>query len=90
MGVPKRDSRRSKILSALLLLVVVVIGGAVLYPVYPCVDCAIRKGLPVVKPDDFKNCGYCYGKGRATVLDHWKGHRDPSLLQPADLRIPPR
>jgi hypothetical protein len=90
VGVPNRGSKRSKLLTGLFLVVAAAVIGAVLYPVYPCLDCAIRRGMPVVKPDDLKNCGYCYGKGRATVLDHWKGHRDPSLLQPADLRITPR
>ncbi len=90
MGVPKRGNRGPKILTVLFLLVVAAAGGAVLYPVFPCLDCATRKGLPFVKPDDFKNCGYCCGKGRATVFDHLKGKRDPALLQPADLRIAPR
>ena len=89
VGVPKRGSRRT-ILTTLLLLVAAAVVVAVLYPVYPCLDCAIRKGMPMVRPDEFKNCGYCCGKGRATVFDHLKGKRDPALFQPADLRITPK
>ena len=78
------------ILTALLLLVVAAVGGAVLYPVFPCLDCAIRKANPKALQVDLRNCGYCCGKGRATVLDHLKGKRDPALLQPADLSITPK
>ena len=78
------------ILTTLLLLVVVAVGGAVLYPVFPCPDCIIRKANPKLIPADIRNCEYCYGKGRATVLDHLKGKRDPSLLQPANLTITPK
>ena len=78
------------ILTTLLLIVVAAVGGAVLYPVFPCLDCAVRKGNPKANPGDLKNCGYCCGKGRATVFDHLKGERDPALLQPADLGITPK
>jgi len=78
------------ILTALLLLVVVAVAGSVLYPVFPCADCIIRKANPKAIPGDLKNCGYCCGKGRATVFDHLKGKRDPALLQPADLILTPK
>jgi hypothetical protein len=80
----------SRILASLTLLVLVAAALAVLYPVYPCLDCAIRKANPLTKAEDLQNCGYCWGKGRATVLDHWKGKRDPDLLQPANIRLAPK
>ena len=72
-----RDRLR-KTLTAGVLLAVALVAGSVLYPVFPCLDCTVRKT---------KDCGYCCGKGRATVFDHLKGKRDPDLLHPADLRI---
>ena len=78
------------ILTVLLLLAVVAVGGSVLYPVFPCPDCILRKANPKAIPGDLKNCGYCCGKGRATVFDHLKGKRDPALLQPAELILTPK
>ena len=48
------------ILTTLLLLVVVAVGGAVLYPVFPCPDCIILKANPKLITADIRNCEYCY------------------------------
>lgn len=84
---PKRPGSLTFLLMALVLLVTAagVFGGFV--PLYSCIDCAIRRGIPKGDPKDIENCGYCHGKGRATLFQHWLGKRDPGLYSPKDVQI---